>query len=197
MYTETLWKEWLQHELKNYKNVSGRRKFLKKGYAHFDHRIWLPTQQATLHNLLKNQLKEFNSQTRRWQRHSFTPFLKILIKTPRYRYQETEGSFDLECKIRPICFASHFDSLIFGFYSYGLNKLYQNYINEKKFQESVLAYRTDTGKCNIQYTKEVFDQIKVLNQVHGGCTAIALDIKGYFDHIDHTILLDKWVKVLG
>lgn len=103
----------------------------------------------------------------------------------------------MECKIRPICFASHLDSLIFGFYSFGLNNKYQKYIIEKGFDDCVLAYRSDTGKCNIQFSKEIFDEVKHFNQTKGGCTAIALDIKGYFDNIDHVVLKEKWVKVWG
>ncbi len=58
----------------------------------------------------------------------------------------------------------------------------------------MLAYRTDlNGKCNIQFAKEAFEFIKR----KGECTALALDIKGYFDSIDHTILKEKWCKILG
>jgi hypothetical protein len=48
------------------------------------------------------------------------------------------------------------------------------------------------GKSNIQFAKEVFEAIKE----KGRCTAIALDIRGYFDHIDHIKLKEKWIKVL-
>lgn len=113
---------------------------------------------------------------------SFSPFIKILVKTPRFKYQETEGEYELETKIRPICFASHMDSLIFGFYSFCLTRKYEEYIERNGFSDCVLAYRSNLGgKCNIQFSKEVFDYIRS----KGDCTAIALDIKGYFDHIDH------------
>jgi hypothetical protein len=120
-----------------------------------------------------------------------------LLKTPRYRYQDEEGHYDLEYKIRPICFASHVDSLIFGFYSYGLNQLYQSYIHDHGFADCVLAYRSDTGKNNIQYSKEVFDTVKTYDNELGGCTVVALDIKGYFDNINHEVLKNKWTKVWG
>ena len=197
MFTDSLWEEWLSHELLNYEITTGKKKYIKKGYTHFDHRFWLPSQKGDLKKVLANGLKVFNRTNKKMQWYAFTPFLKLLLKTPRYRYQEEEGHYDLESKIRPICFASHFDSLIFGFYSFGLNKKYQEYINANSFEECVLAYRSDTGKCNIQYSKEVFDQIKAFNIVHGSCTAIALDIKGYFDNINHNILKEKWIKVWG
>jgi len=126
--------------------------------------------------------------------HAFTPFLKTLIKTPRYKFQAEEGEYDLETKVRPISYASHVDSLILGYYSYALTRQYESYIAEHGFSECVLAYRSNLGgKCNIQFAKEVFDEVRN----RGNCTAIALDIKGYFDHIDHKILLEKWQKILG
>ena len=58
----------------------------------------------------------------------------------------------------------------------------------------MLAYRSNLdGKCNIQFSKEIFEEIRR----RGTCSAIALDIKGYFDHIDHKILKDKWSKIIG
>src|SRR5680860_197116 len=62
------------------------------------------------------------------KQHSFLPFVKILTKVPRYKYQSDLGSHSLETKIRPIAFASHFDSYIYSFYSFALNEKYQKYI---------------------------------------------------------------------
>ena len=130
--------------------------------------------------------------------HDFVPFLKILQKTPRYRYQVGEDNYDLETKIRPISFASHFDTYLYGFYSYTLNLLYQDYIHKNGFKDVVLAYRTDQdGKCNIQFAKETFDLIKDKFTKEGECSVIALDIKGYFDHINHKKLKEMWCKIIG
>ena len=130
--------------------------------------------------------------------HDFIPFLKILQKTPRYKDQTGEGDFELETKIRPISFASHFDTYLYGFYAYALNEEYQKYIHNAKFNEAILAYRTDLGgKCNIQFAKEVFDLIREKFNKEGECSVIALDIKGYFDNINHQVLKKMWCKVLG
>lgn len=197
MFTQALWDEWSAIESKNYQVIAGKKKYLKRGYAHFDHRFWFPDKHPELLLLLQNGLKAPNPKTGFIQWHPFTPFIKQLLKTPRYRYQEETDHYELECKIRPISYASHFDSLIFAFYSYGLNKKYQDYIINNGFGECVLAYRSDTGNCNIQYSKEVFDHVKAFNRAQGGCTVISLDIKGYFDNIDHAILKDKWAKIWG
>lgn len=196
---EEFWKSWSEQEETNYKvikNKSGKdsNKYLKKGYTHFDLRFWFPERKDELKALLKNGLRFYNKkhQTEEWW--PFSPFLKILLKTPRYKYQQAEGHYDLETKIRPICFASHIDGLIFGFYAYALTKKYEAYIAKEGFSECPLAYRSNLdGKCNIQFSKEVFEEIKR----RGNCSTIALDIKGYFDHIDHKKLKEKWIQVIG
>jgi hypothetical protein len=100
----------------------------------------------------------------------------------------------LGIKPRPISFAGHLDTYVYAFYAYALNLEYQNYIKEAGFAESVLAYRSDLdGKCNVQFSREAFQHIRD----RGECTAIALDIKGYFDSIDHRLLKEKWSKILG
>lgn len=196
---EEFWRGWSEQEETNYKlvkNNSGKysRKYLKKGYIHFDSRFWLPERKEELKALLQNGLRFYNKEHQKEEWWPFSPFLKILLKTPRYKYQQAEGHNDLETKIRPICFASHIDGLIFGFYAYCLTKKYEAYIEKECFSDCPIAYRSNLdGKCNIQFSKEVFDEI----HRRGNCSAIALDIKGYFDHIDHKMLKEKWIKVIG
>lgn len=200
MFDEIIWKEWCAKEAANYKLVkdkSGKltnHKYLKKGYTHFDEKFWFPDKKEELKQVLKNGLKTTNKLHKRLEWWAFKPFVKILIKTPRYKYQEDEKSHNLETKIRPICFASHLDSLIFGYYSFALSKKYEKYIHDNGFSDCILAYRSDLdGKCNIQFSKEVFSEI----EKRGACTALALDIKGYFDHINHGLLKERWSKILG
>lgn len=190
IYTKALWDSWLEKELKHYQEYTDhagkkKKRFLKKGYLHFDRRYWLPTEANTIEMLVSNPSKI--------SQRSFLPFIKQIIKTPRFRYNEDKRRYHLESKKRPICFASHLDSLIYGYYSYSLSKRYEDYIHDKNFSESVIAYRSDLGKSNIQFAKEVFDEIRRRRT----CDAIALDIKGYFDHIDHQLLKEKWSKVIG
>lgn len=194
MYTNELWDEWVKIESANYQVAkTGKKQYLKKGYLHLDHRFWFPEKKNEIKEIVANNLQVKNPHTGYNQYYSFNPFLKILTKTPRYRYQFEEGHYDLETKIRPICLTSHKDSLILGFYSYCLTKKYEQYIRNNNFHDVVLAYRTDLGSCNIQFAKEVFDIVKKRKL----CTAIALDIKGYFDNIDHELLLEKWQKIWG
>ncbi len=193
MYSPTVWQEWLKQQLGNYSlSKDGKKKYLKKGYLHLDSRIWLPDKHSEIEELIQNSLLSLNPLTKKKEFYAFSPFLKILTKVPRYRYQFEEGHYDLETKIRPICYAAHKDSLILSYYSFALTKQYEQYIKCKGFDDAVLAYRSDLGKCNIQFAKETFDEVKRKKS----CSAIALDIKGYFDHIDHKILLAKWQKII-
>ena len=196
---ERYWQGWSEQEETNYslkKNKKGKEihHYLKKGYTHFDLRFWFPDRKEELKKILKSGLRVIHNKHNREEWWAFTPFLKILLKTPRYKYQQDEDGYDLETKIRPICFASHLDSLIFGFYSYALTRKYEEYILGENFNECVLAYRSNMdGRCNIQFSKEVFEEVRR----RGNCSAIALDIKGYFDHINHKILKETWCKIIG
>ena len=183
IFSEELWQEYVAKVEKD---------FTLKTYPQFDPFFNFPRDKDRIHYLISDPTFQ------RMKNHDFIPMIKILQKTPRYRYQEDEDGYDLETKIRPISFASHFDTYIFGFYAFALNKFYQNYIHNNDFQEIVLAYRSDLGgKCNIQFAREAFDLIKSSICVHGECSVIALDIKGYFDHIDHAILKRMWCKIIG
>ena len=178
IYNKDLWYSYVEKVEDN---------FILKKYPHFDPYFNFPADKDKLHDLIKDVSGKAIAE------HSFLPLVKILIKTPRYRYQENIKSYNLETKIRPISFASHFDNYIYGYYSFALNGIYQQYIRKRGFDDCVLAYRSDLdGKCNIQFAKEVFDIVKCQKS----CTAIALDIKGYFDNIDHKILKEKWCKVI-
>lgn len=177
IYSEDTWHEWAQKTEEDFE--------IKK-YIHFDHPIDFSKK--------KSEIQKLFTKEGAIAKHNFLPLIKIITKTPRYKYQEDLRKYDLETKERPISFASHLDTLIYGFYSFALNKKYQTYIRQEGFSDCVLAYRTDLdGKCNIQFAKEVFEIIKQ----KGPCTVLALDIKGYFDSIDHAKLKEKWGKILG
>lgn len=186
LYTDELWQRY--HD----KVVDGKEKFVIKKYPQLDPFFDFQKDSHKIKKLVSD------SSLKAIANHSFLPFVKILTKTPRFRYQETEKQYALDTKIRPIAFASHFDTYIYGFYAFALNEKYQEYITSKKFDDCILAYRTDLdGKCNIQFAKEVFDIVQQKITTNKSCSAIAIDITGYFDNIDHSILKEKWHKILG
>ncbi|MGR3794331.1 reverse transcriptase domain-containing protein [Vannielia sp. SX4] len=49
------------------------------------------------------------------------------------------------------------------------------------------------GKCNIDFAKDAFDEI----EKQGDCVAVALDVKGYFENLDHARIKEIWCDLLG
>ena len=77
-----------------------------------------------------------------------------------------------------------------------MNRICLEYIKKYEFDHCVTAYRNDLGKkCNIQFAKEIFDIVRT-DYSNNGCSALALDIKGYFDNIDHSILKNLWMRLI-
>jgi RNA-directed DNA polymerase len=152
-------------------------KWLKiRKYSHFDNKVSL--------DFAKKYVQDANQ----IETHSFLPFLKYIDIKPRYQSKEKKVRF----KERPILYGGHLDSHIYAWYSYQLNQDYEKIIQEQEINKSVLAYRT-LSKCNIDFSKEIFDEI----EQRSPCTALAFDISGFFDNIDHQRLKQAWCKVLG
>ncbi len=69
----------------------------------------------------------------------------------------------------------------------------------KGLSDCVLAYRRllkpgqGGGKTNVDFAHDAFQKIQSL----GACCAVALDIKGYFDNMDHNLLKAQWALVMG
>lgn len=163
-----------------------------KSYKHFDPIFEFKDRSDLIKKMVSDPTLE------RIAQFSFSPLVKILTKTPRYKYDENVDAYGLETKIRPISFAAHLDAYIYGFYAFVLTDAYQDYIKKSGFASCVLAYRSDlNGDSNIQFAKKAFDTVKEMYTKYGKCSAIALDISGYFDAIDHQILKSKWCDVLG
>lgn len=184
MYLQKYFEEWFEKENENYALVEGKRTYLKKGYLHFDPKYWLPSRREEFEHYIANSQNVADR--------SFYPFLKVNVKTPRYRYDKALDSRVVEYKKRPICFASHFDSLIYSFYSHCLNEKYQEYIKKEGFDRVVSAYRTDLRLCNIDFARDAFEEI----EKRGECVAVAMDIKGFFNNLSHRILKEQWQKVI-
>ncbi|WP_368157077.1 antiviral reverse transcriptase Drt2 [Aeromonas sp. R10-2] len=104
---------------------------------------------------------------------------------------DKDGNVQKKIKTRPISYASHIDSHIYSYYAGLLSDLYEKALSESQLEESVLAFRS-LGKSNIDFANIAFEKIKA----HGDCTAIAMDISGFFDNLDHEILKSMWCKLL-
>ena len=175
----TLLEKWIDKE----KRVAS---LLKRRYLHFDRFI----------DFEKNQKKIIRelSNVKLIEEHSFYPFIKTTVETPRYKPRTDENGQKtrvLESKLRPIAYASHFDALIYSWYSTILTKAYEDQLDSWKIRDCVLAYLA-TGKSNIDYSFEIFNYISHLPQ----CAAIGIDVSSFFDNLDHEILKGMWAKTL-
>ena len=77
IYSEDIWQEWVQRISEDL--ASNKTSFVTK-YIHFDHPFNFSKRHAELRSLFatKNAIAK----------HSFAPFIKIILKTPRYKFQE-------------------------------------------------------------------------------------------------------------
>lgn len=125
LFDESLWVKYVERIEES---------FELKTYPQFDPYFNFPKEKDRLKNLLSD------TTGKKVASHSFLPFVKIIVKTPRYRYQEDpsrevmslsakqrEEFYDFEIKSRPISFASHFDTYLYSYYSYVLTEKYQDY----------------------------------------------------------------------
>ena len=148
--------------------VWSQKKYFVKSYAHFDKRV-----------SLKNTIKYVNN-PKNIEKHGFYPFIhysKIFLKYDKYRNEKKE-------KKRKICYSSHIDRCIFQFYSYQLDMKYNDLIIKYKMYDSVIAYRTNLHKNNINFAKEAFDFIKN----HDDCYVLVGDFTQFFDNLNHIYL---------
>ena len=124
--------------------------------------------------------------------HKFYPFLL---------YEEVYQPFRpllKDPKKRKIRYASRQDAAVFSYYRYLLSARYEALLATLDISDCVVAYRklvsakTGKGKCNIHFAKDAFDKILEL----GNCVAVAVDIKSYFERIDHKRLYSVWCRIL-
>lgn len=161
---------------------------------------WLKKQRIRIEDKQKGQYLHFDSRIKKISEglarecsspdyaveHFYYPFIRE-VKIER-RYADDRKT--IEKKLRPIIYAGHKDALIFSWYGFILEKLYEDKITELKLDKNVIAYRS-LGKSNDEFAKEVIDFIKM-----GSCCVICLDVKGFFDNLDHGIIKDEWRKLL-
>lgn len=150
-------------------------------------------------------------------KHSFLPFIHKTSKVRKFRKKYSSETGVLEFTIvdgkkhtrhksnkpRELYYASHLDTLVFSYYSEELSKKYEEFIKKYNLDDVVTAYRTvpinklypnSGNKSNIDFANDVFQIIE--NYPSNTFVAIAFDIKGFFDNLNHKILRDNWKMIL-
>lgn len=154
--------------------------YKSRGYVHFDRPISVDRAVKIVTNPLKVA------------RRAFFPFLHFELTTYRVKWNKESKTLVKNPKKRTVSYASHIDSHIYSYYSSLLSLAYENALKARGLSANVLAFRK-LNESNIGFAKMVFESIKR----RGECTAIGLDIEGFFDNLDHKILKSSWNSVLG
>lgn len=153
-------------------------------------------------------------------KHSFLPFIHKTSRVKKFRkdYMPDTGSINEKFKDgkkilrkssdkkRELFYASHLDSLIFSYYAKLLSDNYESKIKSSEYNldEVVNAYRSvkvnpknvnSSCKCNIDFANDVFKYVINYNQEE--FAVIAFDISSFFDNLNHNLLREVWVEILG
>lgn len=115
------------------------------------------------------------------------------------------GIVSRSIKVRPIHYASHHDSLIYAYYASILNEKYSAELQKHAdLNQCVIAYRSipvsdtdSSGKCNIHFAKEVFDEITTQVNRSGKVGVLAMDIKGFFSSLSHEYIKKCWADLIN
>ena len=149
----------------------------KRNYLHFDNRVSSISPEIQSYIFNRSAITE----------HSFYPFIRYTTSV-RKRKKKGKG---IKVKKRDISYASHKDSLIYSWYAYQLNDLYEKKLFSLELSESVLAYRAGNGS-NVDHACKAFRNIQSLEGAHVVC----MDVKSFFDTLDHKVLKEKWLQIL-
>ncbi|MEM6484119.1 MAG: reverse transcriptase [Pseudomonadota bacterium] len=154
-----------------------------KTYPHFDQII------------SSDELHAIVDSPERVASNAFFPFIQYAKSYQPFR----DGKVKVEKKERLIRYASRRDSAIFARYRADLSTRYEARLSALGIADVPIAYRKipDTsgsggGKCNIDFAHDLFRAI----QTHDACVVIALDIRKYFESIDHRRLYTVWCSLL-
>lgn len=153
-----------------------------------------------------DKIAEFVRDSDRVRQHSFRPLLHYTQswrRAPIRHIDAKTGVVILEKrtpKERPIRYACRKDAYIYKHYREILSARYELELQSHGLNDSVLAYRriplsagSSANKSNINFADDAF---KAIDQL-GKCCAVAVDIKSYFDRIDHDLLKERWSEILG
>lgn len=129
--------------------------------------------------------------SKRVSSHAFYPLINYHIESYKI-FRNSENEIERKEKSRPIAYAAHIDSHIYAYYACMLSEYYESKIQDFNLGSNVLAFRP-LGKSNIDFADNAFEDIKK----RVSCSAVALDVSGFFDKLDHNVLKEAWAQVLG
>lgn len=172
--------DWLKEEKNRRSDIGGKR--AKRRYIHFDSRL-------SHKDLVKSKVWMPNIVIGR----SFFPFIRYTLKTRRLKKINGGKEKKIAPKNRDIDFAAHKDALIFSWYAFILTESYEDRIQREGVDKNITAYRKNLGENNVNFAKRVFDFIAKQEN----CAVLCLDVEHFFPSLDHQLLKNNWMSVLG
>ena len=155
--------------------------FARRRYLHFDE------------PLAPKDAKALATTPARVASWAFMPMLHWIIQAHKVKRQEDGSLEKKEPKDRPISYAAHKDAAIYAYYGQQLGAGYEVRARELDISDCITAFRESCNRCNIDFAQEAFERIRQ----KGECAALAFDIKGFFDNLDHVVLKAMWCKILN
>ena len=155
-----------------------------KHYPHFDAPIPI------------KEIESLVNSPHRVAMHAFYPFLRYNLEWQPFRPTDAARP---EKKSRPIRYAARGDAYVFTQYRRILGTLYEERLTELGIQQCPIAYRRISkpgsrgNKSSVDFAKDAFDEIDRF----GNCVAVALDIEGFFENLDHAHIKRTWRDLLG
>jgi len=155
--------------------------YRQRSYAHFDRR---PSRAQAIRYVMDPE---------KVARHGFFPF--IMRPKRICHFKETDsGKRRHHHKVRPITVAAHMDTHIHAYYASQLGTLLEERLRDSDFDSGVLAYRKfQPPKSNIDFALDAFIEVAERSDAD----VIAIDVKGFFDNLDHDVLKEAWCGLLG
>lgn len=148
--------------------------FEQRRYLHFD----FPLSMESAWRLASNPKKVAS--------HSFYPLISYTVILERY--QREDGKKVRKRKPREIKVCAHSHAAIYSYYAQLLSQKYEERLAALDLGKCVGAFRGKSGLgSNIECAHEVFEFIRSSRP----SVAYALDVKGFFDRIDHSRLKEK------
>lgn len=147
----------------------------KRYYAHFDVRTDI------------GRMKDYASNPKAVAAHGFYPFIHYEMDMSKFKRGK-----GVVPKKRDICYAAHIDRCIYQYYSHILNEKYNERTTCDGISNVAVAYRTNLGKSNIQFSKAAYDFIRKTEN----CYVMIGDFTHFFDNLDHAYLKKQWCSLL-
>ncbi len=194
-----LYEEWRKEIILKGKHV--------KGYPHFDRALNLKkSNRGNIHQDFRSVVNEIEN----LNTHEFLPIITFEKKIRKYIKTRDIDNYtghkkkvvSRKIKIRPLALVSHIDSHIYSYFNFILSKEYEKKLKKFNLEKDVVAYRKvsyrnklgeERGKGNIQLSRDAYLYIR--EHLHEEPSIFVLDIKGFFDNLNHDILLKNMVDV--